>query len=418
MTGRFSTRHGITTPVWGLEKQVGVDYPAVPEGSPKELDYAPFGPAKPGGGIPGVDMRDPKPGQAPKGPSLDEVMLPAVLKQLPTPYATAGFGKWHMAGPDNGFLDHPNLIGLDHYSGPLSGALDSFFAWQHMENGVARQETGYVDQKAVDDASAWISKQPADQPWFVWFSFINPHEPFHKPPAELIQSEELKALDPQGITPDNMHIYFKAQVEAMDTHVGQLLQSIPADQRDNTYVFWLGDNGDDVWAKDPAVRKPNRYKLTVYEGGIRVPFVVTGPGIAGGSHNAALTNIVDLFDTIIELAGSDSLALRESREIDSVSFAGQLLGEANAPQRAWNFSEANIFKMGRDAAIRNAEYKLIAGRQGEMLFNLINDPDERNNLLESDDPVVQSNYAQLKQQLDSILPKNEPPPRKVPGMPE
>ena len=68
----------------------------------------------------------------------------------------------------------------------------------------------------------------------------------------------------------------------MDTLIGQLLDSIPAGVLENTYVISQGDNGTDKWADLPAPRDPTRVKMTVYEGGINVPLIVTGSGISGG----------------------------------------------------------------------------------------------------------------------------------------
>lgn len=405
LTGRYSFRHGVGGPLWGQEDHLGVPMPKPPEGSPLELDYSPFGPIRPG--VPSrFNMKDPKPGQAPVGPSVDELMLPAALKRLPTDYATAAFGKWHLADRNNGWLTHPNQVGFDHYSGPLAGAIESLYAWQHIENGEPSQRFGYVDQHSVDNAVAWIGAQTTS--WFVWFSFINPHEPFHKPPAHLIHSEDLKALDPEGVTEDNVQTYFRAQVEAMDSLVGELMAGLPPRDRDNTYVIWLGDNGDDVWSREPHERKPNRFKITVYEGGVRVPFIVSGPGISGNTVNDAMAHVVDLFSTVLELAGSDPAAVVPDRILDSQSMAGQWLAREDAPTRTWNYTDINMgFGTPRISAIRNSEYKLISGGKEDQLFHLTTDSAEKRNLMGLEEPEVQANYQQLSEQLDRLLDLQE-----------
>ena len=405
LTGRYSFRHGVGGPLWGQEDHLGVPMPAPPDGSPKELDYGPFGLLTPEIRQAGSHMRDPPPGMAPKGPRPDERMLPALLKDLPTPYATAAIGKWHMADRENGWLGHPNDVGFDHFSGPLSGALPSFFAWQHVENGEPSQQFGYVDQFSVQAALSWLERQGPEQPWFLWFSFVNPHEPFHKPPAELIQSEELKALHPQGVSEENVPLYFKAQVEAMDTLVGQLLAGIPQEQLANTYIFWLGDNGDDVWARPASERLPNRYKITVYEGGVHVPFIAVGPGIRENAVNSSLAHVVDLFDTVIELAGGDTQTARQGRAIDSHSFAGSFYPGGDASARQWNYTDINIAPSlgGQISAIRNDEYKLIVFSNRDELYHLPSDPGERQNLMEAMDAAAQENYAALQGQLQELM---------------
>lgn len=404
LTGRYPFRHGVNGPLWDQSAHLGVPMPAPPEGSPREYDHNPFGPIPPGGAVNGPNTSDPAPGVAPAGPATDELFLSAALKQLDQPYATAAFGKWHMADRENGWLNHPNDVGFDHYSGTLAGAIPSFFAWQHVENGEPSQQTGYIDQDSVDRTVAWITSLQENQPWFVWFSFVNPHEPFHKPPTELIHSADLKALDPQGIGPDNVVSYFTAQVEAMDSLVGQLVDGIRAAQRDNTFIIWLGDNGDDVWARAPEEQRPNRFKMTVYEGGINVPAIVTGPGVAAGAENDSLAHVVDLFATAIDLAGGDVTALRAGREIDSQSLAGQLMSDPGAPARDWNFTHFR-FAGGHQRAIRNEEYKLLSMPDGDQLYRLSADPEERNNLVDSDDATDQQNYRELKSQLDALVPE-------------
>ncbi len=409
LTGRYSFRHGVSGPLWGQEDHLGVSMPTPPDGSPKELDYGPFGPMTPELLRDVANMRNPPPGMAPKGPSPEERMLPALLKELPTPYATAAIGKWHMADRENGWLDHPNDVGFDYFSGPLSGALPSFFAWQHVENGKPSQQFGYVDQFSVNAALSWLDRQAPEQPWFLWFSFVNPHDPFHAPPAELIQSAELKGLDPNGVTDENIPLYFKAQVEAMDSLVGQLLAGIPQEQLANTHIFWLGDNGDEVWTRPVGEQKPNRFKITVYEGGVRVPFIAAGPGVPSNIANSSLAHVVDIFDTVVELAGGDAQTTLQGRILDSHSFAGQLLSRENASARQWNYTDVNISPRlgGSVATIRNDEYKLISGGQGDELYHLPSDPGERRNLLEAADDATQENYAALKRQLRELTQQTD-----------
>ncbi|MEM9533912.1 MAG: sulfatase-like hydrolase/transferase, partial [Pseudomonadota bacterium] len=333
LTGRYAFRTGVSEPLWAQEDLLGVPSPEPPAGSPMELDYSPMGPRKRGEPMKhpsGINMRNPPPGVAPTGPTSDEVLLPAALKRLATPYATAAFGKWHLADRRNGWLDHPNQAGFDHFSGLIAGAIESLFAWQHVENGQPSQQFGYVDQYSVDAALDWITRQPERQPWFVWLSFVNPHEPFHKPPASLLHSPELKALDPRGVTDGNTPTYFRAQVEAMDSLVGQLLDGLPPAERARTYVIWFGDNGDERWARSPSERRPNRFKSTLYQGGIHVPLVIAGPGISAGSINHSMAHVVDVFGTVLELAGASTSAMLDDRLIDAQSFAGQLLGRENA----------------------------------------------------------------------------------------
>lgn len=404
LTGRYSFRHGVGGPLFFADPTVyGVPIPEVPAGTPKELDYTPLGAVDPANATSGLSRLSPRPGL-----NSDELLLPAVLKSLSQPYATAAFGKWHLADRENGLLRHPNNAGFDHFSGPIDGVVPSFYAWPHVENGEPSQQFGYVDQTSVDNALEWINAQDGDKPWFVWFSFINPHEPFHVPPKELIQSDELRNLNEHYLTHDNIPQYFQAMVEAMDSHVGQILAGIPEDVRKNTYVIWLGDNGDDRWARDQKDINSQRFKMSTYEGGVNVPFIATGPGIPAGSVNPALAHVVDLFGTVIELAGGDVGEATQGRTIDSHSLAGQLLAKDGAPQRSWVYTDIDIpgIPQGQMSAVRNAEYKLVRKRQGDEFYYIAKDPDEQHNLIENMDQHAEENYQALKSQLDELLAGN------------
>ena len=179
LTGRYGFRTGVVTPLyygWSSMDPVIVPEPAVPAGSPRELDFTPRAPVPAG-----VDatMGTLPPGfPVPKGPLRDELMLPAILKSLPANYATAAIGKWHLADLDNGNLDHPNHVGFDYFSGTMYGSPKSYFAWRHVENGRLSAATGYVDSRAINDAKSWIASRE-DRPWFVWLGFTSPHTPLH-----------------------------------------------------------------------------------------------------------------------------------------------------------------------------------------------------------------------------------------------
>lgn len=394
LTGRYSFRHGIGGPLWGMDTQLGLPPAEDLEGAIPSLDFSPMGR---GGPLQEGQMSAPT-GNGPLGPDPDELFLPAVLKSLNKGYATAAFGKWHMASHNNGGANHPNLVGFDHYSGPIEGALESFASWIHVENGKARHEHGYVDQKSTDDATAWISQQQS--PWMVWFSFINPHEPFHKPPVNLIQTEALKQLDPLGMTNDNTTEYFRAMIEAMDSLSGQIIASIPEDQIDNTYIIWLGDNGDEHNAHPPADRLPNKWKTTNYQGGAHVPFVIRGPGIQAGAVNSSLAHVVDIFGTVVELAGGHLEGI-DDRVIDSVPLTDQILGKDNPRVREWNYTDVAIF--ARMQTIRDEQYKLMRNPRGDEFYDLIADPGETTNLAGSENIEIQQAYAALSAQLEALL---------------
>jgi arylsulfatase A-like enzyme len=409
VTGRYGFRTNVLLPVFPRDDLFPAQRPPVADDTRAELQYHPITgfiePGTPQGGLPPFI----KPGSpADGGLPVDEITLPAVLKSLPANYATAAVGKWHLSDSANGWLDHPNLAGFDHYSGVLLGEGDSYQRWLHAEDGKASGESGYIDSRTVDDGIEWLkSRADNERPWLLWVGFVNPHVPIHLPPKELLHSEQALALDQSGLTPENARPYVMAMVEAMDTLIGRLLDAVPADELDNTWVIFLGDNGSARWAQPTAPFDDGRVKMTVYEGGVRTPLIVAGPRIANPDHSSALVNSVDVFNTIIELAGgSVAAAIGDERQIDGVSFVNVL--EGGVGSRDWIFADTT-WGGTYTHAIRNQRFKLVTGKGGEELFDLIEDPWEMRNLLEGElDEDATAGYAKLAAVLEGLLP-DEPP---------
>jgi len=90
----------------------------------------------------------------------------------------------------------------------------------------------------------------------------------------------------------------------MDTKIGRLINSLPADQRDNTVVIYMGDNGTPRPVIDTRVFAATHAKSSLYQRGIGVPMTVWGAGVTRtGERERALVNTTDLFATVSELTG-------------------------------------------------------------------------------------------------------------------
>lgn len=104
----------------------------------------------------------------------------------------------------------------------------------------------------------------------------------------------------------------------MDTEIARLLAALDPDIRENTYVIFMGDNG----TANRTISAPfHRGENSVYEGGVNVPLIVTGPGVERNAVSDALVNSTDMFYTIMEMAGVDpEETVPEGITTDSVSF--------------------------------------------------------------------------------------------------
>ncbi len=213
-----------------------------------------------------------------------------------------------------------------------------------------------------------------------------------------------KNLDPDALTPENAQAYFLAQIEAMDTLIGELLGSMSQETLDNTYIFFLGDNGSARWDQPPAPRDPERVKMTVYEGGVAVPLIVAGPGIDAGQVSKPLAHVVDLFATIIELAGgSVARTVSAYTAIDSVSMTPYLTASVSRSRRDWVLTEIT-FGLAPSRAIRNERYKLILQKDREEFYDLHNDPHEQSALdLSSLSVAEMDDYDELRATLNRLI---------------
>ena len=208
----------------------------------------------------------------------------------------------------------------------------------------------------------------------------------HVPPKEYWHSD-FSGVNAGDMPRETWRAAFEAMLEAMDTQIGRLLAALDPEVRDNTYVIFMGDNG--TWG--PVISPPfrdGRAKGTVYEGGVSVPLIVTGPGVAQGGVSEALVNSTDLFATIMEMAGLDpERAVPEHVTHDSVSFLDMLSDPASPSRRQWLY--ADEFFGGFDGvetadyAMRNHRYKLVRFEGDEEFYDLREDPYEHVNLLES-----------------------------------
>lgn len=267
----------------------------------------------------------------------------------------------------------------------------------------------YVDSTRVDDAIAWIKGRDGRKPWFMWLGFSNPHSPYHLPPVHLLHSSA-KHLDPYSKdVAEKPYPYFKAMLEAMDTEIGRLLGSLSAEQRANTYVIFVGDNGT-TRAVAQAPFDPRRSKGTVYQGGVNVPLVVAGPGIEGGRVNAALVNTADIYATVLELATVDiTRAMPRTVTLDSVSFAPLLHNPDATPKRMFAYADSFGEGIRTARAIRNQTHKLVVNEGIEELYSLAADPYEKQNLLAGElSPEARRNYEALKARLTELLAPAKP----------
>lgn len=288
-----------------------------------------------------------------------EWTLPKALDAADSGYATANFGKWHLGGNVN----KPNTMGWDHFSGLLVGGVGQYDDWTKTTNGVGEDVSTYATTENVNDALSWIDQQT--DPWLTWIGFNAPHTPFHLPPSHLHTQDLSGTPTDISANPEN---YYAAAVEALDTEIGRLIDSLDADTRDNTTIIFIGDNGNPGQVSSYG---QGTAKGSIHEGGVHVPMMVWGAGVEdGGRRSDALVGTVDIFATVLELAGVDVAAETPvGVQIDAKSFAHTL--EHESGQNEYLLVEVfgietNDNREGK--AIRDDQHKVIVFDDGRTRF--------------------------------------------------
>ena len=302
-------------------------------------------------------------------------------------YSNAVIGKWHLSGTPTQPL-HPNNMGIQYFSGLIGGGVQSYYSWNHTENGNTNTSNEYTTTKFTDDAITWINDQ--NQPWFLWLAYNAPHTPFHVPPSDLHYQGSLP--EDQTSIDANPLPYYLAAIEAIDTEMGRLFNSISSEDLENTVIIFLGDNGTPGQVAQQY--HSLRAKGTLYKGGINVPMIISGKDVSRiNAQENALISTTDIFATISELCGISTDEIH-----DSISFQ-DLLNSGGSNNRSHIYSElgSNYF------AVRNLTHKYMSFEDGsEALYNLEENSFEMPNLLNPIQLPLSDNNQQNQSQLIAI----------------
>ncbi|SHI30367.1 Arylsulfatase A [Mesonia phycicola] len=297
-----------------------------------------------------------------------EILLQKYINQnTNNSYATAVVGKWHISGYDTTI--NPETFGIDYYAGIFIGSVKDYYNWPLSEKGKQTTATEYTTKKFTDLAFNWINKQ--EKPWFMWLAYNAPHTPFHVPPAEMHSQGNLPPYT-ENVDPTP---YFMASIEAMDFQIGKLLNSLSKEEKENTIIIFMGDNGTEpIVTQDPYNK--NQVKRSLYQGGINMPLFVSGKGVERKGIDNNLITTTDMFATIAEIAGVEIDEINDSKSFKT------LFSEKKSI-RKYQYSEMKNEK--NDAwTISNGTYKLLVFVNGkEEMYNLSTDPYEKNNILNS-----------------------------------
>ncbi len=310
-----------------------------------------------------------------------ETSIARILKNAG--YATAISGKWHLGYEPKFF---PLRHGFDFSFGPVGGAVDYFHHCEYTGepalylNDKPVEREGYLTDLITDEAVGFIQHKHRI-PFFLYVAYTAPHTPYQGP--DDMKSEPVSQVEYNT----GSRATFAAMVERMDEGIGKIMKALEAcNVTDNTLVVFMSDNG----ANKTGSNSPySGYKGNLFEGGIRVPCIVKWPGVlAKGvvSNQPCIT--MDFSRSIIRAAGASPA---ENRPFDGIDILQAV--ETNQPiQKRTLFWRARRGDRTRKA-VRDGSLKYIWLQQGEeieeYLFDLEQDPKEKNNLLDNRREEVQ-----------------------------
>ena len=338
-------------------------------------------------------------------------------------YATGMVGKWHLGDnypyrpSDQGFQ-----YSLMHAGGGIGQPADimenlertdsSYFDPVLLENDHKVRKNGYCTDIFTDQALTFIENNKS-KPFFLYVSYNAVHTPLQLPrryeerynalkfdtPFDR-QSDKPWALMTEKNKEDARKVY--GMVSNVDDNVGRILAEIKKQKLDSkTLIIFLSDNGNEQLRYNAGFRG---LKTSVYEGGNRVPLLLSGTGLPSeGKDINTFTAHVDLLPTLLELT---RLPMPKGVRPDGFSFIPQLKGKESRKNRlfynSWNRGWPEPY---RNAAVYEGDYKLVAINahpdrpESFELFHLANDPFEKSNLVNQHPEVA----THLRKKLDSLF---------------
>jgi arylsulfatase A-like enzyme len=293
-------------------------------------------------------------------------------------YATALVGKWHLGWkPEYSPISH----GFEYFFGFKSGFIDFYTHTSPdspghddlFENDSAVRVDGYMTDLITDRAVRWIERHHT-RPFFIDVAYNAPHWPYQVPDTPTIARDSARHLSAFD-DPTSTRAEYVAMIERVDQGVGQILAALDRlGVRENTIVIFTNDNGGEWLSRNTPLFN---HKMSVWEGGIRVPAIIRWPGrIAAGKVTRQVGITMDLTASILAAAGAP---LPATLRLDGMNLLPILEGRAPEVERTL-FWRVHPVPPRNQRAVRSGDWKLVMEPR-PMLFNLRTDIGERENVI-------------------------------------
>lgn len=306
-----------------------------------------------------------------------EVTLAEALKERG--FATAHLGKWHLGAEGYG----PEQQGFEiNLGGDQRGQPPSYFSPYGLPKLPDGPPGEYLTDREGEEAARFV-RQHKDRPFFLNYWAYSVHTPLQAP-AELVAKYRVKASQVGG---PQTNATYAAMLERLDASVGRILRALQEHGlAENTLVIFTSDNGGLVAGNTPPTSNaPLRSgKGSPYEGGHRVPLIVSWPGVTRpGSTSDQPVAGIDLLPTVLEAVGaSPSAPVTKPDGLSLVPLIHDPTAKLNREALFWHYPHYHPGGATPYAALRTGDWKLIqyyeSGRHE--LFDVRADPGESHDL--------------------------------------
>ena len=320
-----------------------------------------------------------------QGMPSDQITIAEILKTQG--YYTAHIGKWHlghssgMSPLDQGFDDSLSLAGAyylpeDHpdvVNAKFETSIDKM-VWSGGQYAARFNDSNYFtpDKYVTDyytDEAIKVIEKNKNRPFFLYLSHWAIHNPLQAIRSDVEQMSHMSG--------HNLKVY-SGMIRALDRSVGEIIRTLKElNIYGRTLIFFTSDNGGANYIELEDINKPFRgWKISFFEGGIRVPFILSWPDqIDPGLKFDKPVHHFDIFSTI---ASAANVQIPMDRKIDGVDLMPYIKGE-----KITNPHQTLFWRSGNHQAVLHENWKyLISKKEGtKWLFDTDLDPLERNNLI-------------------------------------
>ena len=365
---------------------------------------------------------------------LSEITIAKALQA--NGYKTGCIGKWHCAINHNAF-PQPKDHGFDvsymnrGVSEPMRPDRLSEFSTLNKESRFRLDTNGIPRDQNTVDALNFLNNHKSE-PFFLYYATWLVHTPIHSRSKALLEKycKKMKIPFPEKAEGWNLegqkNPYYGAMVESLDYYVGQLINYLKQtdDPRwpghkliDNTYIIFTSDNGGMEKVPNEIITDNaplDKGKINAKEGGVRVPFIIAGPGIQPGISPDAIVSGLDFYPTILNWTGTPQ---PKGQQLDGLNLAPYLQAEkrsrdlirhANGKPRdtmVWHFPNSvamqSTLRRGNYKLIRNLVDDMIPNRDSLNLYQLYDESGNRVDIEEAND--LSKSKPALTRELNELL---------------